>query len=134
MVILETQPRDASSVGPRESRVTGMPRFNRPTRRRAARSGGATDARIGGYAMRYGWLAALVAFGIGLVAYPNRELAPTPTAYIGPATFLLTIRYTSIVHEYSDWRSCSIAASFIESNPPAVIDGMSRDVTCEEVQ
>ena len=84
--------------------------------------------------MRYGWLAAIVAFGIALVAYPNRELAPTPTVYTGPATFLLTIRYTSIVHEYSDWRSCSIAASFVESNPAAVPDGMARDVTCEEVQ
>lgn len=84
--------------------------------------------------MKYVFLGAIVAFGIGLVAYPNRELAPTPTAYTGPATYLLTIRYTSIVHEYSDWRSCSIAASFVEANPPAVIDGMARDVTCEEVQ
>lgn len=69
-----------------------------------------------------------------MIAFPYRETTPAPSAYTGPATFLLTIRYTSIVHDYSDWKSCSIAASFVEANTAIVPDGMTRDVTCEEVQ
>tara|TARA_R110000868_G_scaffold295768_2_gene556063 strand:+ start:1687 stop:1941 length:255 start_codon:yes stop_codon:yes gene_type:complete len=84
--------------------------------------------------VRAGLLVALAGLGIAMIAYPYRGPLPAPSAYTGPATFLLTIRYTSIVHEYSDWKSCSIAASFVEANPAAVPDGMSRDVTCEEVQ
>ena len=84
--------------------------------------------------MRAGLLVALAGLGIAMIAFPYRSTTPAPSAYTGPATFLLTIRYTSIVHEYSDWKSCSVAASFVEANPVAVPDGMVRDVTCEEVQ
>ena len=84
--------------------------------------------------MRAGLLVALAGLGIAMIAFPYRETTPAPSAYTGPATFLLTIRYTSIVHEYSDWKSCSIAASFVEANPAAVQDGIFRDGTCEEVQ
>ena len=84
--------------------------------------------------MRASLLVAFAVLGVSMIAYPYREPTPAPSAYTGPATFLLTIRYTSIVHDYSDWKSCSIAASFVEANPAAVPDGMTRDVTCEEVQ
>ena len=84
--------------------------------------------------MKAALLVALAGVGIAMIAYPSYRAPEPPGSYAGPATFLLTIRYTSIVHEYSDLHSCSIAASFVESNPQAVPDGMSRDVTCEEVQ
>ena len=84
--------------------------------------------------MRASLLVAFAVWGVAMIAYPYRKPAPAPSAYTGPATFLLTLRYTSIVHEYSDWKSCSIAALFVEANPAAVPDGMVRDVTCEEVQ
>ena len=100
--------------------------------------------------MKAALLVALAGVGIAMIAYPSYS-APEPPGsykisreielaenairkYAVPARFLLTIRYTSIVYGYSDLHSCSIAASFVESNPQAVPDGMSRDVTCEEVQ
>lgn len=135
MFLLEKQPRTPAPGGPRGIKRTGMPRFDRRARRRAARNGGAKDARyLGRDKVRASLLVALAGLGIAMIAYPYREPTPAPSAYTGPAPFLLTIRYTSIVHEYGDWKSCSIAASFVEANPAAVPDGMTRDVTCEEVQ
>lgn len=133
MFILEKQPRTPAPGGPGGIKRTGMPRPDRAARRRAARDGGAKDARyLGRDKVRAGILVALAALGVAMIAFPYRGPAPAPSAYTGPATFLLTIRYTSIVHEYSDWKSCSIAAAFVEANPAAVPDGMSRDVTCDE--
>jgi len=135
MFVLEKQPRTLAPGGSGGIKRTGMPRFDRGARRRAARNGGSKNSRyLGRDKVRAGLLVALAGLGIAMIAFPYRSTAPAPSAYTGPATFLLTIRYTSIVHEYDDWKSCSIAASFVEANPAAVPDGMIRDVTCEEVQ
>ena len=135
MFVLEKQPRTPAPGGPGGIKRTGMPRFDRVSKRRAARDGGAKDARyLGRDKVRASLLVAFAVLGVSMIAFPYRAPAPAPSAYTGPATFLLTIRYTSIVHEYGDWKSCSIAASFVEANPAAVPDGLTRDVTCEEVQ
>ena len=135
MFVLEKQPRTPAPGGPRGIKRTGMPRFDRRARRHAARDGGAKNNRyLGRDTVKASLLVAFAVWGIAMIAYPYRSTTPAPSAYTGPATFLLTIRYTSIVHEYGDWKSCSIAASFVEANPAAVPDGMARDVTCEEVQ